>query len=136
MLVPAARLKEYSGGDARGTHLRYGQREYQILPVHEERPVNVMRTENRGRFIGKRTRCEIPRAPPPPRTTPIDFPHILLARRAKSLICWGRRGRGSERSLRYLWISLWTRSFIFLRATTAAGSGGAGGARATDGLTP
>jgi len=33
------------------------------------------------------TRCDNPLAPPPPRTNPIDLPHNLLAKRAKSFIC-------------------------------------------------
>ena len=68
------------------------------------------------------TKCEIPRAPPPPRTTPIDMPHIRLANRAKSLECAGRCGRGSPDPPRYFLSSLCTRSFKFLNAAIAAGS--------------
>lgn len=63
----------------------------------------------------------MPRAPPPPRTSPIDFPHILLASREKSLACGSRCGRGSEAPPRYFWISLCTLSLRFLMAVTASG---------------
>lgn len=74
------------------------------------------------RNICKQTRWAIPRAPPPPRTRPMDLPHIRLANREKSLI-WGNRcGRMSAGPRRYFWISICTFSFKFFSAITASGS--------------
>jgi len=47
------------------------------------------------------TRWAIPRAPPPPRTRPIDRPQIRLASLKKSLACGWRRGRISAAPRRY-----------------------------------
>jgi hypothetical protein len=75
----------------------------------------------------------MPRAPPPPSTSPTDLPHILLARREKSFI-WGNRcDRTSVLLPRYFWIPLWTLSLRFFSAATASGSlwTGAGFGRGT-----
>ena len=47
------------------------------------------------------TICAIPLAPPPPKTRPIDLPHILLAKREKSFVCGRRGGRRSVVPPRY-----------------------------------
>ena len=67
------------------------------------------------------TRCDNPLAPPPPKTNPIDLPHNLLAKRAKSFICGALccRAVGVPR---YFWISFCTLSFRFFNAATATGS--------------
>lgn len=70
------------------------------------------------------TKCDIPRAPPPPNTTPIDLPQSLRASRAKSLECGGRCGAGPSIKARYLSRRVRTSLLSFLRASKAAGSGG------------
>lgn len=53
-----------------------------------QRTDNALVEKSDGKLIrgGTRalTRCAIPLAPPPPRTSPIDLPQILRASRAKS----------------------------------------------------
>jgi hypothetical protein len=66
-------------------------------------------------------RCDIPLPPPPPSTNPILLPQSLLASRAKSLRCGGRRGLSDGRK-RYFLILVSTFSRKCLKATTAAGS--------------
>lgn len=71
-------------------------------------------------------RWEMPRAPPPPKTTPIDLPQIRLAKREKSFVWGWRCGRGSLGPPRYFCIPLCTLSLKFFSALTAPGSSGEG----------
>lgn len=68
------------------------------------------------------TRCAMPRAPPPPRTIPTDFPQSLLASRAKSLAYSALRGCEVVLDWRYFCKPLSTLDFRIFNAVTAAGS--------------
>ena len=84
-----------------------------------------------GRLKDSSTKCEIPLAPPPPSTTPMDFPQIRLASRAKSFVWGGRCGRAAAPTPRYFRISLSSICLKFLKAATAPGSWRSGGAFVT-----
>lgn len=69
-----------------------------VLRPLNDRELDILKPCNTDRP----TKCEIPRAPPPPSTNPMDFPHIRLASRAKSFACALRVGRGLDALPRYL----------------------------------
>lgn len=93
----------------------------EALSSEQQASVSGREDASRRRLM-RLTMCEIPRPPPPPSTTPMEAPHSLRARRAKSLRWGDVRARPSGRSPRNRLIWFPTFSRRCLKATMAAGS--------------